>query len=348
MIKGLLHKLSGSKQSLGIEVTDTHVKICEAAWYAKNRLRIQQFACMELPTGAVEGGKVNDWTSLGETIKNIGASTKFGTKVVHFAVPIQMVMVRSIKLPDIGYSELRKLVQFEITHNFSLSFEDPYYDFVKLPRSNIKDDNGAGEKRPLCDVLVVAAPSQLLRQYRDLFESLGLIPASFEIAPFALQRLAENSGKAEQNVQMLVHVNERLSEMTIMSEGSIKITRHVEVDFKSTMDQEKDSQNDWLTSFASPEQTFLNGVQDLVAELERFINFYNYTLNNGQLALDQIWLTGGLPEMAKLQEQMTVSMSRHIQFIEWPSLEIAETLKSGWNLQAYAVALGLSMKGKRK
>lgn len=351
MKASIWRRLSRKQKSLGIEVTDSHVKVCEIVRYANQKASLLQFSSEKLPEGAVEDGKVNDWASLELTIRKALSAKKFTSKNVHFAVPSQMVMVRTLKLPDLSYQELKKLVRFEINNNISLAFEDPYYDFIKLPQSGNRDDSlsAAEENKPMCEVMVVAAPMHLLQEYRALFVNLGLVPVSFEIAPFAVLRLAKFAGLAADNVdQVIVNVNERQSEITILSNGNLEMTRYVDVAFKSIMDEQDDKQNAWLSSFSSPEQTFQNGVIDLIAELERVMNFYNYTLHNGQKALNGILLSGDLPEMDKLRDLMAERMAKPVMMLEWPELAPGTNGTEEWRLNDYAIAAGLALRGNER
>ncbi|MCR2806517.1 type IV pilus biogenesis protein PilM [Paenibacillus soyae] len=347
-VKGsILRRLSKSSQSIGIEVTETHVKIAEASKASNEKAELLTFVSLELPAGLIEDGKVNDWVQLEHKIKEALGTSRFSSKTVHFAIPSQLVMVRSLRLPDIAHLELRKLIQFEMNNNFRLAFEDPFYDFVKLPRSDMREEaGGENNNQPMCEVMVVAAPVQVLRQYRQLFESLGLVPSSFEIGPFSLLRLMENSGLLENNVQILVNVNERQCEITIISDGHMQITRHVEIIFKSIIQEpaEGQNENEWLNSYSSPEQTFHNGVLDLIAEIERLMNFYNYTLNNGQKILNNILLAGDLPEMIKVRNIMAQNMNQPVRLIEWSDLHVTGS-HTEWKVHELAIPLGLALRG---
>lgn len=326
------------------------MKVCEIARNAHQKAALQQFSSEKLPEGTVEDGKVNDWTSLEQTIRAALTAKKFTSKNVHFAIPSQMVMVRTMKFPDLSYQEVRKLIRFEMNNNFSMAFEEPYYDFIKLPPSETSDDSSNdAEEKPMCEVMVVAAPMPLLRQYRALFEKLGLVPASFEIAPFAVLRLAAFAGLAADHVvEMIVNVNERQSEIAIISDGHLEMTRYVDIAFKSILDKQDDNQNDWLSSYSSPEQTFENGVLDLIAELERVMNFYSYTLHNGQKVLNSILLSGDLPEMDKLVDRMAERMAQPVQLVEWPELELGTKGTEEWRLSGYAIAAGLALRGNER
>jgi len=347
LVRAIWRGLSKQNRSLGIEITDSYVRICELAGSNERKATILHYACKELEAGVVEDGKVMDWAGLEQTLRKALDAQKFSSRQVHFAIPSQMVMVRTLKLPDLSHKELRKLIRYEMNNNFSLAFEEPHYDFIKLPRTNVNE--GSDENGQMRDVMVVAAPMQLLREYRELFERVGLVPASFEIAPFAIIRIADRAGYGEKDaVQMIVNVNTRQSEITIFADGYLEMTRYVDVAFESIVDKPNEHQNDWLSSFSSPEQTFQNGVLDLIAELERVMNFYSYSLNNGMRVISKLVLTGDLREMNKLEGMMKERMGLPVQMLEWQALELASTASDKWRLCEYAVTVGLALRGNER
>ncbi|MHA6483638.1 type IV pilus biogenesis protein PilM [Paenibacillus sp. strain BS8-2] len=346
MIGALLNGLTGVSHSLGIEMTDNYIRICETKTSRRGTTKLLRYTSKEMPNGCMEDGKVLNWEGIEATMKELLSSGKFGTKQLHFAIPSQMVMVRNLKLPDIGHSELRKLVQFEMSHNLRVAFEEPYFDFVKLPKPSIQhaareEEQGA----ELCELMVVAAPGGLLMQYRTMFEKLGLRPASFEIKPFSVLRLIEASGTTVRDVQLFVHVGEQHSELSILFDGRLELTRQVEVSFQSIVAKADSSNNEWLQSFSSPETTFKNAIQDLAGELERLLNFYQYTLNNGSKTFRNILLSGELKQMEKVREGLEEELEHPVVILEWPTLDDSSVI-ADWSLSSYSVALGLSIRGR--
>ncbi len=346
MLGALLNRLTGVSHGLGMEMTDHHIRICETKKTRSGTAKLLRCASRALPEGCISDGKVLSWEGIESTIKDMMSTGKFGTRRLHFAIPSQMAMVRNLKLPDIGYSELRKLVQFEMNHNFRVAFEDPYFDFVKLPKPASPPSSGEGEQEAeLCELMVVAAPEGLLRQYRAVFEKAGLRPASFEIKPFSVLRLIEASGTTVGDVQMVVHVGEQHSELSILAEGRLELTRQVEVSFQSIVAQSAKSDNEWLQSYSSPETTFRNAVQDLAGEMERLLNFYQYTLNNGSKTFLNVLLSGELARMENVRAGLEEELGQPVLLLDWPKLEQTSAIPA-WSMSPYTVALGLSIRGR--
>ncbi|WP_139992372.1 type IV pilus biogenesis protein PilM [Paenibacillus paridis] len=345
MNPSILRKLANGHQTLGIEITDSGVKICEIQQKGKRSIRLLNYSSRPLPAGVIDDGKVIDKERLRETIKMALDARRFTSKYVHFAIPSQMAMVRSIKLPDLVNAELKKLVQFEMKNNLSMAFDDPSYDFIKLPKSTQDVGEVLPEEANLCEVLVVAAPTSILQDYVDVLEQLKLIPCSIEIKSFSLLRLIEWGKINAEGINIIINVNELNTEITIIDEGHFKITRNVEVSFKPVVNEAEEEHNSWLDSYSSPEQTFMNAAQDLIAELERLMNFYYYNLNKSERTFNKIMLSGDIPELAKLAAMMEEDVTPPVTLVSWDLLSVAGNSAS-WDVPTYAVPLGLALRGK--
>ncbi|GKU79897.1 type IV pilus biogenesis protein PilM [Paenibacillus sp. L3-i20] len=348
MIKSLLRSLAGKQLSIGIELTEKEIKACELLTDGKGNNNVVRYARSPLKEGLLQDGKIVDATELGEAIDNLLKANKFLSNHVHFSVPSETVMVRTLKLPDLSHMELKKLVQFEMNNNLHLAFEDPYYDFVKLPSSQSGSSETANnEVEKLAEVLVVAASTNILRQYADMFESIKLKPISFEIKPFSLLRLLTQSNRDLQaNCYLIVNVNELSSEITIIDNGAIRLSRLVEVPFQLMMSSEVKQGNVWLDNYTDPKQLFTNAAQDLIEEIDRLMNFYYYSLGKSEQTFQSIMLTGDLPSdnMIHLTEMMQEGLTPKVCQVEWDSLPMDVDV-SGWSIPVYAVTLGLALRG---
>lgn len=346
MNQSILRKLSNGHQTLGIEITDSDVKICEIQQKGKQPIKLLNYSSRQLPAGVVDDGKVVDQEKLHDTIKMVLDSRRFSSRYVHFAIPSQMAMVRSLKLPDLAHADLKKLVSFEMKNNLSMAFDDPSYDFIKLPRNPNDIVKVPLEEENLSEVLVVAAPTSILQDYVDIFERLKLIPCSIEIKSFSLLRVLDTGHIDTDGINIIVNVNELNSEFTIIEDGHFKITRNVEVSFKSITKDADSEQNSWLESFSSPEQTFSNAAQDLIAELERLMNFYYYNLNKSEKSFSKIILSGDIAELGRLAGLMAEGLTPPVTLLDWQSLSVADN-STNWNAATYAVPLGLALRGRK-
>jgi type IV pilus assembly protein PilM len=201
---------------------------------------------------------------------------------------------------------------------------------------------------PLCEVLLVAAPMEILQEYAGLFERLKLRAASFEIKPFALLRLQEKIVGGEADSLIFLDVNRTNSEMTIVEDGVFRITRNVEIPFAesplSPASGHTVADNDAAMATLDEERLFENACQDLLAEYERLLNFYRYTLGNRDRDFPAIVLSGSLQQMDKLQDYLAARLTQKI--ITFGGSERLKRRSATIDISAYAVPIGLALRGK--
>ncbi|MBH5318226.1 pilus assembly protein PilM [Paenibacillus sp. GSMTC-2017] len=350
MLKSLLRSLAGKQLSIGIELTEKEVKACELLTDGKGSNNVVRYASCPIKEGTISDGRLVDSQELGSTIDKLLKENKFLTNHIHFSIPSPNVMVRTLKLPDLSHVELKKLVHFEMKNNLRLAFEDPYYDFVKLPGTiskAVEEPNKENENENLSEVLVVAASTTILREYADMFENIKLKPISFEIKPFSLLRLLTQSyGEQLPNCFLIVYVSQLSSEVTIVDNGGIRLARTVEVPFQLMLSNEVKQGNDWLDNYIEPKQLFTNAAQDLIEEIDRLMNFYYYSLGKSEQTFQNIMLCGDLPKvsMDHLANMMQDGLTPQVNKVQWDDLPV-DGDKSRWDISAYTVALGLALRG---
>ncbi|MEO3945480.1 pilus assembly protein PilM [Gorillibacterium sp. CAU 1737] len=201
----------------------------------------------------------------------------------------------------------------------------------------------------LAEVLVVAAPMEMLEDYVRLLDRVGLVPQSFEIKAFSLMRLQEACMPLREASWILIDVNERTTDLTIVEHGVIRLTRNMELSFAQAAPPVSSLQaNVLLSSLFSPDHAFANACQDLVSELERLLTFYRYTLDNRHMDVSAIVLSGSLDRMDELADSLAVRTNRTVYRYADGAVEWKE---SAWSAEreptaAFAVPIGLALRGE--
>lgn len=323
--------LNPGSSTIGIEITDSSIKIVEITVTSKKRPYLNKFMMERLPRQAIDDGKIKDAALVADMLRDMLEKMNIRKRSVHFIVPSQLVMVRFLKLPDIPDKDLRKVVEFEMKHSIHLPFEQPYYDFCKLTDSVHAETNrkarspkkpskaerekdsiykeaaagrqGGGsdgiglfeefvsqqaEEMMQCDVMLVAAPKEIVDEYITVVESAGLRPSGIEIKALSLFRVIQFFPIIdERETFLLVDINDAASDLSIFHDKQLKITRSVPLDF-STADPSDTTDND---------DDFNQSCQLLTHELERLMNFYRYTLNNRNQEFKRVVVSGDVSRL---------------------------------------------------
>jgi|GEM_PF-1268892 len=356
-LDALWNAMRRSTSYLGMELTDGQVKLCELE-SGSGGVRVMQAVGIELPAGTMSDGRIVNMAALEQSVLELLRSCQWSSRQVHLAIPSQMVMMKTVKLPDLPDKQIEKLLRYELTHGGSLPFDRPYYDYYRIgpvDPDNVglegERDNGLGlaeshASERLCEVAVIAAPMALLEQYTGLLHNAGLEPVSYEVKSFSLSRLnaRTSASEAETGTCILMDVNASNCELTIVDEGIIRITRNVEIQFEQG--------NSLLAAAPFPlpdmldeEHRFNNACQDIIAELDRLLNFYRYTLNRRHREFNRIMLTGSLARMDRLKETLSNQMSRQVESAQWGALKLAPN-SADIDVSAFAVPIGLALRGR--
>lgn len=366
MIKDIFNRISRAHRNLGVEFTDHHVKLCEIHTTQKSN-RVFNHVQVPLPDNVINDGRIQDLEQLRLTLQKAIDAKKWGTRRVHFAIPSQTVMVRILKMPDVPYKELRKIVDFEVKHNIHFPFDDPYYDFVKLSdQPNVdapskadvigaeaakeaaaaselpgESQEGQPTTEKTCDIMLVAAPLDMLQQYIELFADVELKLQSMEIKAFSLLRLLERMANlADRDTVLLVDVNESNCDLTIVHNGMIQITRNIPASFTQKESAKENDLDQLFAEFVNKDADFENACSELISEIERLMNFYRYTLNNRDQEFKAIWISGDIPLFDKLMAVMSERLVQPIFPMNW-NVSTRESI----NTAAMAVPIGLGLRG---
>jgi type IV pilus assembly protein PilM len=375
-----------SKFTLGIEITDDALKIVQMGIRKKKPYHFKEMI-EKLPDQIVENGRVTNPDFIQKTIVRLLKQMKPKTRKAHMILPSQSVMVRFLKLPDLPINELRKVVDFEVKNNIHLPFDQPHYDFVKLAKhetpiqelkinnefkmglneaaaasddsssldmfNEFKDDTKQNpeqkqvDQKKLCDVMLVAAPYELIQDYVLMFKSAKLKLMSIEIKAFSLYRVVETFHVVPKDQTILiVDINRNVSDLSIFDKGQLKITRTVPLDF--TPEEKSDEDN--VELFSQFQQSsggqFNNTCSDLSHELERLMNFYKYTLNNRSKDFDHIIVSGDVEKLTDIIEFLKNRMSPQVSLLNTNDQKIWIPAKTE-RIASLAVPIGLSLRGKQ-
>ncbi|MGO4494345.1 type IV pilus biogenesis protein PilM [Paenibacillus sp. 2RAB27] len=382
--------LKPGQTSLGIEISDSTIKMSKVLIRKNNEPLIQMNIIEELPPHVMEEGRIKEPLRLIQTLQTMMTRLEAKPKRVHLVFPSQLVMVRFLKLPDIPEKDLAKLVDFEIKHNIHLPFENPLYDFVKMngtahkkrktanklikeadaPKGNDyileaaagKADLGGGkglfddfqeeESRAdtamQCDVMLVAAPKEMMDQYLEVLASAGIKLTSIEIKALSLFRLLQSTSLTKlKDTYLIVDLNETTGDLSIFQGENLKITRSIPLSFSAKPQGNTDvrtSADHLFSEFLDGDADFRNHCNDLAHELERLMNFYRYTLNNRNQEFAGVVISGDLKRMPEIVSFLTERLPIPVQLFQSASYFSRNSAFKD-DLSMYAVTLGLALRG---
>ncbi|MCA1063573.1 pilus assembly protein PilM [Rossellomorea sp. AcN35-11] len=314
---GLLSFLSGSKKTANIVFTDNSIRFLELK--QTSPVIVQASGERSLPDGIIKGGRVLDNQTLSFILVECVEEWGMKGKPVRFIVPDPFVVLRTVKIPgDLKRDEIEGYLFMEIGTSIHLPFEDPVFDFDLLDER--------GEDR---NVLLVASHQEVVDSYKDLLEEAKLKPIAADISPLALYRLSVEKGSVTpQEHTMFLHFDERLLTISIFHEHQPIFTRPIVI--------EQEEKNVVIEDHLA-----WRNVEESLSEIEKVMNFYQYSLHKGEFSVEKALISGDHPNISEIEtyvrERLEIPVGSQ-------RLESFNTISGESISRHFTIALGLALK----
>ena len=291
------------KSHVSIEINDYVVRVLVSKGPDLVQSQCYEFA---LPQGIVQDATILDEMALYELLKE--HVSKWGGKKqnVRFFVPDTSVLLKTIEHPDhISGEELEGYVQMEIGHSIHLPFQEPLIDvYDPMP-----EDGKA---------VIFAAPPEEVQKLIGILLDNHLKPQVADIRALANLRLLDCLDIVKSKKTFLItdwSINE-LS-ICIYSEGNVEFLRFQSIDTDLTKWRHKviDEAN-VAFSYDGDIQDYRLVVMDQVLELDRMMNFFQFSLHKGEKSVDEIIIMGDNPLLSDISAFLSEKFPLPIHMVD--------------------------------
>jgi type IV pilus assembly protein PilM len=167
-----------ARTSVGLDLDGSYV----AAVAMENGV-IEKAASMEMPSGLLRDGEVEDVQGVSQLLKEFMKEHGLG-KNVWLGVANQQIAVRSLDIPPIeDDNERAAAVRFQASEAVAMPLDEAILDYQVIGQAQTTD--GAGSMR----VIVVAAREPMIMRLVDAVRGAGLRPEGIDLSAFALMRI---------------------------------------------------------------------------------------------------------------------------------------------------------------
>jgi type IV pilus assembly protein PilM len=353
-------KLFRNKSFVGLDLGASTIKAVQidrtqAGW------RVSKACRTATPKGTIKDGVVTDANTVGDTIHQLLKDSHIAATSAVIGAAGASVVVRSVRIPKMPEAVLRKSIKFEAGRYVPSSIEDSFIEF------EIMGDTEDGSM----DVLVVAAPRDIVESRVRACEAAGLDVEIVDVEAFAMYRSiveADPTHSFNDEVIALVDVGAHTTNVSVVTKGVFSMTRSIpqagdtltealasyfklseedaesgkaQLDLGALISENKPTEN-------PPLRVIQPHVDDLVREIRRSLNYFQSQqteAGHGQ-NVDKVVLSGGGSALNGLAEYMHLKLGLEVvrlgvfdnpRFVH-PGHEDA---RDGL---AYAVASGLAMR----
>ncbi|MEI2664582.1 type IV pilus biogenesis protein PilM [Rossellomorea sp. LJF3] len=314
---GLLSFLSASQKTSNIVFTDNSIRYLELKHTSP--LLVQAYGERTLPENIIKGGKIIDEQTLSFILEECVEEWGLKGRSVRFIVPDPFVVLRKVTIPgDIKQDEIEGYLFLEIGTSIHLPFEDPVFDYALINESE-------GNR----EALLVASHQDVVDSYKDLLEKVKMKPIVADISPLALYRLSIERGSiSPQEHTMFLHFDEKLLTVSIFLGHQPIFTRPIVLE-EQNQDVLMEDHIAW------------RNVEDAFSEIEKVMNFYQYSLHKGECFVERAMISGDHPNLRKIESAINDRLNIPVHY---QSLKEIKTVEDGRISDRFVIALGLALK----
>ena len=298
---------TGKKAFVGLDLGHYAIKAVQLEKTASG-WKVTRAASVPTPDESIKDGVVVDTTSMAVAIRGLLKDAHISANSAFIAVAGASVVVRTVRIPSMQEATLRKSIKFEAGRYVPTSVADSYIEFEIL---------GPADEENQMDVLIVAAPKEVVESRIKSCELAGLDIEAVDVEPFAAFRSLVESDEEHGwlgGTIALVDIGATTTSMSVVRDGVFSMTRSIPNGGKTLTEalknyfklSEEDAESGKrqldvsdLTDEAKlkenpPLRVLQSHLDDLVREIRRSLNYYqSQQTDASQNPVSRILVTGG-------------------------------------------------------
>lgn len=283
-----------------------------------------------LPLGILEGDIIKDEMALFEQMKESVNAWGIKRHDVRFFVPDSSVMMKTFEHPaEIAATNLKAYVEMELGRTIHLPFSYPLIDVY-----DDKPNDG--------EATLFAAPSEEITKMSSLLVDVSLSPTVADIRSLSSIRLLDKLKKFEERKSYLITDWSITGvSISIYTPGKLEFLRYQTIDtFMKKWGSRQVDEHQVEFFYDGEIEEYRAQLIDQIAEIDRILNFYRFSLYKGEKAVDEIIVLGDSPDMNYIISEIQSNNDTPVSYISDDQVQSAFP-----NLKAkHAPLIGLLIK----
>ncbi|WP_080146571.1 type IV pilus biogenesis protein PilM [Marinilactibacillus piezotolerans] len=287
----------------------------------KNQVLEQEQLVLDLPV-LIEGRLTNE-TLVQKRLELLIQEKKLKKAKTYFILPDYFTMIRKEKIPiQLDETEIKAYLDLHINGSIRLPFDSPKVDFQVIDRSEEHQT-----------ILLTAYPKDQIAAFQKLLEDAQLQPVVADFSYLSVYRTfktlqAEYLSPDKHTLMIQWHPFD--SSMTVFHKDVPQFNRHTNFPrVAQSWEQSKAGQWKWTGT----EQELSIVLEDQINAIERFLDFYKYSVMNGETMVTQILLSGSYPDLETLYQKLAERIDLAIVQLILPE-QTAQTFAPLYGLQS--------------
>jgi type IV pilus assembly protein PilM len=337
--------------AFGLDIGATAIK---AVWLNRDRNVYVYNTSLAVPSSLqlIQSDSPFDHQEMARIINKAVTDAKIGTNNVNIALPESQVFTKVIDMPVLSEKELANAIYWEAEQYIPAALDTMTLDWsiLRTPKDTLSEQK--------MQVLLVAAPIQLVKRYQTILELAGLNLAAVETEILAVIRsivsgdnfptsLIINIGAL--NTSLSIVQNGNIVFAYVIPLGGLAMTRAIASDFGFSPEQAEEYKKTYGLSAKEFGGKVGKAIEPILTammtEVKKALAFYADKYKN-ESPISQVFLTGGSAKLSGIELYFVQTLGiETILANPWKMLKVAMVPKPiESNGPEYAVAVGLALK----
>jgi type IV pilus assembly protein PilM len=297
---------SVKKSMVGVDIGSSSVKAVELQG-KNNDFQLVSLGYEGLPPDSIVDGQIMELNSVSNAIANIFNEHKIKTTKVAAGVNGHSVIVKNIVLPQMTDDELQESFAWHAEEHIPFDISDVNLDY-----------HVTGSSADAIHVLMAACKRDKIANVKQAIQLAGKQPAVIDVDAFALQNCYElNYDPQASQVVALLNIGASTTNINILNGARSVFTRDatfggnqytslLQKELGLTFDQAERVKRGMPMPEGSEHreiEPILDTVSDILAlEIQKTMDFYRATVEDGESAVQKILVSGGGSKLKGLVE----------------------------------------------
>lgn len=278
------------KVSIGLDVGNRHINMVKLSNTTK-RWQLTKFASVKINSNQGQQEKMRQLERLVQEQDISGSAVNIG-------VSGESIIVRYIELPKMNKGEITQALKFEAQQYIPFKIEEVIFDYhiLEPPNSN----------RNRMKILLVAAKKQVITEFIELMNQIGLKPNLIDINSFSLINCFQNSGPPvkKEDIFALINLEFDLVNIDILQGETPFFTRDISLLEDVLSMRQEEGKGKQIFEMARPL------LENLIREIRVSIDYYESEFEK-QVAV--IYLSGEAAKVSELVVFFSEQLGREVK-----------------------------------
>lgn len=327
--------IRGSNKWIGLTIEQNGVRYIKLKKNKSWEMETRSF--LPLQPGMIIENEIADKENFRELLQNWVRDKGLKGSEVSLSIPPSQIIIRRMTIPSTNAKQVEQLVKLEVETALHLPFENPVYDYLPV-----------GKDEENTHLLVYAAPRGLVEDYVELLSDAGIKVSAVETSATALARAIGVSRNETFTNTMLIHQDGAHLDIYMFHAGQPIFMRSINLDDIQLNRSGGYSGDSLAAGSQGPEdihQSLISAEQmlEITAEISRMLNFYQYSLHDGETRITEIIITGSQAGQQQMREELQLTIAdMSIKTVNFDRL--TSEVPADPELNAYRIAIGAAIR----